>query len=237
MVLDEPSLDAAGTGHPFDGHRPGAGPQSSSSSANTDLCICRPYEVGSGSNTPVAEFRSTRTDRAAASISATVTAPDPVGPGFDLVQTLADRERRPDDIGRAGQAVTGIDRGRLHALLGAPELVRRPLRPAPAGGARHRSQLPSRQPKPLALGLHGGRKRPGRSRSANNGRRRRAPSRGRGQGSCRAASRRRHRESRRELAADRPALCHPLDNSGRDRSGSTAAVPRARSSSRRRAAA
>jgi len=77
----------------------------------------------SGKRIPVAELRSVKTARAAASISAEVTAPICSAKG-DVVEGLADRQRGADDVGRTGKAVMGVDCGRLHALFGPPHFAR-----------------------------------------------------------------------------------------------------------------
>ena len=89
MVLDEPGLDPAGAGHPFDRHRRGARhprrprqPEQRRDDDDEDAGRVfhqadtgKIHEVCSGRRIPVAELRRVKTARAAASISAGVTAP------------------------------------------------------------------------------------------------------------------------------------------------------------------
>src|SRR5687768_10982977 len=78
VVLDEPGLDPAGAGHPRNRHRSGVRhPRRPDEPRDKeDQCSGKAgHEVRSGRRIPVAELRSTRTARAAAAISAGVTAP------------------------------------------------------------------------------------------------------------------------------------------------------------------
>ncbi len=128
---------------------PAPGAQSSSRSASTDLCICRAYEVrlgkqNAGRRVPLDKHRARRIVD-----FRRCHRPDPIGPRFDLLQALANGERRPDDIRRARQAVPGVDRSRLHAFLCAPELVR--VHPVPHEPAElaidRRFQVGNRDPR------------------------------------------------------------------------------------------
>ena len=167
MVLDQPGLDAGGAGHPLDRHRAGIRrPADRQQQRDRNLRIVRRSRgAAPASSTPVAELRSTRTARAAASTSAGVTAPMRVRPGVDVVQALADRQRRADDVGRPRQAVAA-NRSRRPAC--APWRARprpAPPRPARAGAARHRPRLRGRRSRPPASASRRRRRSSDRSRS------------------------------------------------------------------------
>ena len=98
MILDEPRLDAAGTGHPFDRHRPDTGgPEQQQERQDRPVhLLCLRGRLGEQyPGDGVALYK----DGARRGIDFRRRySPDPVGPRLDLVQALTDGKPRADDV-------------------------------------------------------------------------------------------------------------------------------------------